>query len=44
MLQASLFAGTDDPVLVALRECDVEALTAEELAELVRKWQKELRG
>ena len=42
LVQASLFAGSEDPVLVALREIDVEALTPEELAEQVRRWQREL--
>ena len=42
LVQASLFAGTEDPVLVALREADVGAMTAEELAEQVRRWQREL--
>ena len=42
MVQASLFAGSEDPVLVALRETDVGAMTAEELAEQVRRWQREL--
>jgi DNA mismatch repair protein MutS len=44
LLQASLFAGTDDPVLVALRECEVEGMSPEQVVELVRQWQKELRG
>ncbi len=42
LVQASLFAGSEDPVLVALREIDVGAMTAEELAEQVRRWQREL--
>jgi DNA mismatch repair protein MutS len=44
LTQASLFAGTDDPVLVALRELDVGSLTPEELVEQVRRWQRELGG
>jgi DNA mismatch repair protein MutS len=44
LVQTSLFAGTDDPVLQALRDLDVDAVTAEELAEQVRRWQRELRG
>jgi DNA mismatch repair protein MutS len=44
LVQTSLFAGTDDPVLQALRDFDVDAATAEELAEQVRRWQRELRG
>ena len=39
LVQASLFAGTEDPVLMALREADVATMTAEELAEQVRRWQ-----
>ncbi len=44
LVQASLFAGTEDPVLVALREADVGGMPAEEVAELVKRWQRELRG
>ncbi len=42
LVQASLFAGTDDPVMVALREFDVEGVPAEVVVEQVRKWQREL--
>ena len=42
LVQASLFAGSEDPVLTALREVDVGALTPEALAEQVRRWQREL--
>jgi DNA mismatch repair protein MutS len=42
LVQASLFAGTDDPVLLALREMDVEGMPAEALVEQVRRWQREL--
>jgi DNA mismatch repair protein MutS len=44
LVQASLFAGTEDPVLLALREIDVDATSAEELAERVRALQRELGG
>jgi DNA mismatch repair protein MutS len=44
VVQASLFAGTEDPVLMALRELDVGRLTPGEVAAQVEKWQKELRG
>ncbi|MBY0230717.1 MAG: DNA mismatch repair protein MutS, partial [Gemmataceae bacterium] len=44
LVQASLFAGTDDPVLAALREADTERLSGEEALELLRKWQRELGG
>jgi DNA mismatch repair protein MutS len=40
--QISLFANSEDPVLAALRETDVDALTPEQVAELVRRWQREL--
>ncbi len=40
----SLFANVEDPVLKELRDAEVEALTPEDLAALVRRWQRELRG
>jgi DNA mismatch repair protein MutS len=40
----SLFAGVEDPVVQELRQAEVDALTPEELAALVRRWQRELRG
>jgi DNA mismatch repair protein MutS len=43
IIQASLFAGTDDPVLEALREYDPDALTPEEVVEQLRRWRRELR-
>jgi DNA mismatch repair protein MutS len=43
IIQASLFAGTDDPVLEALREYDPDAWTPEEVAAQVRRWQRELK-
>jgi len=42
LIQASLFAGTDDPVLTALREFDPDAVSAEEVVEQVRRWKREL--
>lgn len=42
LTQASLFAGTDDPVLVGLRELDVDGLTADEVVARVRELQREL--
>jgi hypothetical protein len=39
-----LFSGTDDPVLVALRNADIEGMKPEEVVEQVRKWQRELRS
>ncbi len=44
LLQASLFANSDDPVLVALRQLDLDALTPEAVVEQVRRWQRELEG
>ncbi len=43
-VEPSLFANTDDPVLAALREADVEKLTAEEALATLRRWQRELRS
>jgi DNA mismatch repair protein MutS len=40
--QISLFANSEDPVLGAIRELDVEALTPEAVVERVRRWQREL--
>jgi DNA mismatch repair protein MutS len=40
----SLFANAEDPVLQELRNAEVEALTPEDLAALVQRWQRELRG
>jgi DNA mismatch repair protein MutS len=40
----SLFASVDDPVLKELRDAEVEALAPQDLAALVRRWQRELRG
>jgi hypothetical protein len=34
----------EDPVLQALRETELNGLGSEEIAELVRRWQRELRG
>jgi DNA mismatch repair protein MutS len=44
LMQASLFAHTEDPVLEALRHFDVEGASPEEVLEQVRSWQRELRG
>ncbi len=40
----SLFAGMEDPVLRELRDAEVDALAPEDVAALVRRWQRELRG
>ena len=40
----SLFANVEDPVLQALRETDLNGLGPDEIAELARRWQRELRG
>ena len=42
LVQASLFAGTEDPVLQALRGFEIDGLTPEEVVEQVRRWQREL--
>jgi DNA mismatch repair protein MutS len=44
LVQPSLFANTEDPVLQALRELDVNGMTPEDVAAQVRRWQRELRG
>jgi DNA mismatch repair protein MutS len=44
LVQASLFAGTEDPVLAALRDYDVDPHPPEAVAEQVRRWQRELGG
>jgi DNA mismatch repair protein MutS len=43
IIQASLFARTDDPVLEALREFDIDGRSPEEVVEQVRRWRGELR-
>jgi DNA mismatch repair protein MutS len=40
----SLFANAEDPVLQELREAELDALSPEDVAALVRRWQRELRG
>jgi DNA mismatch repair protein MutS len=42
LVQPSLFARTDDPVMQALRELNVEKMTPEEVLAQVRRWQREL--
>jgi DNA mismatch repair protein MutS len=42
VVQASLFAGTEDPVLTDLRQFDLAKATPEEVAAQVRRWQREL--
>ena len=42
IIQASLFARTDDPVLEALRAFDVDGRSLEEVVEQVRRWRGEL--
>jgi DNA mismatch repair protein MutS len=43
VIQASLFANSDDPVLEALRSLDMTALTPEEVVAHVRRWQADLQ-
>jgi DNA mismatch repair ATPase MutS len=42
LVQFSLFAQQSDPVLDSLRELDVDRMTAEEVVEMVRRWQREV--
>jgi DNA mismatch repair protein MutS len=42
VVQSSLFARSEDPVLQALRELDLSTLTPEQLVELVKRWQRDL--
>jgi DNA mismatch repair protein MutS len=44
LVQSSLFARTEDPVLTALREIDLKRLTPEEALAHLRRWQRELGG
>jgi DNA mismatch repair protein MutS len=44
IVQRSLFANTDDPVLQALRELDVSKMRPEDVVAQLRCWQRELRG
>jgi DNA mismatch repair protein MutS len=41
--QPSLFAGSDDPVLQALREFDADAATPDEALAHVKRWRRDLR-
>ena len=43
LVQPSLFANSDDPILQELRALDVTKMTPEEIAAQVRRWQRELR-
>ena len=40
----SLFADVEDPVLQALCATDLSGRSAEDVAEPVKRWQRELRG
>ncbi len=42
LMQTSLFAGSEDPVLVAVKAADLKALTPEQVVALVGRWQREL--
>ena len=44
MIESSLFAHSEDPVLVDLRDAKLDALTPEEALILLRRWQRELRS
>jgi DNA mismatch repair protein MutS len=41
-VEASLFANADDPILQEIRDLDWRKLTQEELAALVKRWQRDL--
>ncbi|NDH05846.1 hypothetical protein EBX93_07960, partial [bacterium] len=43
IIQGSLFAGTEDPVLTSLRELDLSKISPEQLQALIIRWQKDLR-
>jgi DNA mismatch repair protein MutS len=43
IIQGSLFAGTEDPVLASLRELDLSKISPEQLQALIIRWQKDLR-
>jgi DNA mismatch repair protein MutS len=42
LAQPSLFAGTDDPVLLAIRELNLETLSGDEALRVLRRFQREL--
>jgi len=44
LVEASLFAHTEDPVLVEVREANLLSLTPEEAMILLKRWQRELRS
>ena len=44
VVQPSLFANSEDPILQALRALDVSVMPAEEVVKQVRRWQRELRS
>jgi DNA mismatch repair protein MutS len=44
IVQMSLFASAEDPILQELRGLDVERASPEEVVALVRRWQRDLRG
>jgi DNA mismatch repair protein MutS len=44
LVEPSLFAHTEDPVLEALRQADLAKLTPAEALEHLRRWQRELRS
>jgi DNA mismatch repair protein MutS len=42
LAQPSLFAGSEDPVLLAIRELEVEKLSPEQALEWIQRWKREL--
>jgi DNA mismatch repair protein MutS len=43
IIQGSLFASTEDPILASLRELDVAKFSSDQLLDLIIRWQKDLR-
>ncbi len=43
VIQGSLFASTEDPILASLRELDLTKLSSDQLLDLIIRWQKDLR-
>ncbi len=43
IVQSSLFANSEDPILEALRQFDVAAAKPEDVVAQVAKWQRDLR-
>src|SRR5262249_7900076 len=44
LVESSLFAHTEDPVLIEVREANLKTLSPEEAMILLKRWQRELRS